>query len=62
MISLLSISTFLSWRLFPLLEEIPEVAVWHTHPGSERHHYGDALSEQYKGVQVQEFVLEGLGD
>ena len=37
---------FLELDFFPRLEEISEVAVWHTHPGSDRQHYGDALSEQ----------------
>ncbi len=35
------------------LEEIPEVAVWRTRPGSDRQHYGDALSEQGRRDQFQ---------
>ncbi len=45
-------SVFSSYKLsragdcFPRLEEIPEVALWHTCPGSDRQHHGDALFEQ----------------
>ncbi len=42
------------------LEEIPEVAAWRSRPGSDRQHYGDALSEQDRRDQVQ--VLESQGD
>ncbi len=47
---------------FPHLEEIPEVVVWHTFPGSDGQHHGDALSEQGGRDQVQLLGLEGLGD
>ncbi len=47
---------------FPHLGEIPEVAVWHTRPGSDREHQCDALSEQGGRDQVQGLGQEGLGD
>lgn len=42
---------------FPHLEEIPEVSVWNACPGSDGQHYGDTLSEQDIGNQVQELRL-----
>ncbi len=47
---------------FSRLEEIPEVAVWSTHPGSDRQHHGDAVSKQDRRDQVQVLGLEGSGD
>ncbi len=47
---------------FPRLEEILEVAVWRSCPGSDRQHYGDALSEQTRRDQVQVLGVEGQGD
>ncbi len=38
---------------FPRLEEIAEVAVSHTRPGSDGQHHSDALSEQGGRDQVQ---------
>ncbi len=32
--------------------------MWRSHPGSDRQHYGDALSEQGRGDQVQVLALE----
>ncbi len=48
--------------IFPCLEEIPEVAVWHTRSGSDGQHFGDALFEQGRRDQVQVLGLEGQGD
>ncbi len=57
-ISLLSISTFSS-LVFPRIQEIPKVAVWHTGPGSAGQHQGDAPSEQGRRDQIQEPGHEG---
>ncbi len=40
----------LSWAgdCYPLLEEIPKVAVWHTCPGSDGQHHSDALNRAGK--------------
>ncbi len=44
---------------FPRLEEIPQVTVWRTCPGSDGQHHGDVLSEQGRRDQVQVLGLEG---
>ena len=36
--------------------------MWRTHPGSDRQHYGDALSEQDRRDHVQVLGLESQGD
>ncbi len=54
----------LSWAgdCFPRIEEIPEVAAWHTRPDSHGQNHGDALSEQGGRGQVRMLGLKGLGD
>ncbi len=47
---------------FPSLKEIPEVAVWHTRPGSDGQHNCNALSEQDGRDQVQELGPQSPGD
>ncbi len=47
---------------FPRLEDIPEVAVLSTCPGSYRQNHSDALSEHVGGDQVQELGSIGPGD
>ncbi len=49
----------MNWDCFPRLEEIPEVAVWHTHPGSDGQYHSNALHEQGLRDQVQQPGLEG---
>ncbi len=36
--------------------------MWRSRPGSDRQHYGDALSEQGRRDQAQVLGLEGQGD
>ncbi len=59
-------SVFFPYRLsqaggfFPHLEEIPDVVVWHTHPGSDGDHHSDGPSEQHSRNQVQKPGPEGV--